>query len=68
MQITFTNLNQSDAGMYRFGLGTSVLPYAYCDVEIRVAQGEHLAHLQQHECDGKQTQNCVVGDKASIMP
>uniref|UniRef100_A0A671YSP9 Immunoglobulin V-set domain-containing protein n=1 Tax=Sparus aurata TaxID=8175 RepID=A0A671YSP9_SPAAU len=42
LTVSITNLTKSDAGRYRSGLGTDLVPDTYCDFDIRVSDGEFL--------------------------
>ena len=42
LTVTIKNLTKADAGRYRSGLGTDLVPESYCNFEIRVSDGEFL--------------------------
>ena len=42
MTVAITQLTKSDSGRYRFGLGGSLVPDDYRDIDVRVTDGEFL--------------------------
>eukprot|EP00064_Thunnus_orientalis_P026058 superscaffoldBa00015105_g26519 len=63
MTVTITQLTKSDSGRYRFGLGGSLVPDAYCDFELTVIDaatlGQNTSFSRAETVGGNVTHGCL---------